>query len=112
MINLYEELYSSPHILASPSDDLSERRSSNSSLTSVTSRGSIMSPPEFNGASGGSSAANLTSKMFSLKGKLSGAFSYWTGKEKSPTQEKPCMLSFSFSSLLFIYFIIIFLSSE
>ncbi|XP_071537401.1 late secretory pathway protein AVL9 homolog isoform X4 [Panulirus ornatus] len=75
--------------ITSPSDDLSERRSSNSSLTSVTSRGSIMSPPEFNGGSGGSSAANLTSKMFSLKGKLSGAFSYWTGKEKSPTQEKP-----------------------
>ncbi|XP_042230694.1 late secretory pathway protein AVL9 homolog isoform X2 [Homarus americanus] len=75
--------------ITSPSDDLSERRSSNSSLTSVTSRGSIMSPPEFNGGSGGNSAANLTSKMYSLKGRLSGAFSYWTGKEKSPTHEKP-----------------------
>nr|XP_053644228.1 late secretory pathway protein AVL9 homolog isoform X2 [Cherax quadricarinatus] len=75
--------------IVSPSDDLSERRSSNSSLTSVTSRGSIMSPPEFNGSGSGNSAANITSKMFSLKGRLSGAFSYWTGKEKSPTQEKP-----------------------
>ncbi|XP_045597913.1 late secretory pathway protein AVL9 homolog isoform X2 [Procambarus clarkii] len=75
--------------ITSPGDDLSERRSSNSSLTSVTSRGSIMSPPEFNGGGSGNSAANITSKMFSLKGRLSGAFTYWTGKEKSPTQEKP-----------------------
>lgn len=78
----------------SPSDDLSERRSSNSSLTSVTSRGSIMSPPEFNGAAANSTAANITTKMVSLKGRLSGAFSYWTGREKSPTQEKPCKLIF------------------
>lgn len=80
---------SPPDAVASPSDDLSERRSSNSSLTSVTSRGSIMSPPEFNGGAGGTSAANLTSKMVSLKGRLSGVFNYWTGREKSPTQEKP-----------------------
>ncbi|XP_045129159.1 late secretory pathway protein AVL9 homolog isoform X4 [Portunus trituberculatus] len=73
----------------SASDDLSERRSSNSSLTSVTSRGSIMSPPEFNGAAAPTTAANITTKMVNLKGKLSGAFSYWTGKEKSPPQEKP-----------------------
>ncbi|KAK4310949.1 hypothetical protein Pmani_017525 [Petrolisthes manimaculis] len=77
-------------VIASPSEDLSERRSSNSSLTSVTSRGSIMSPPEYNGGpSSSSSTTNLTSKMVSLKGRLSGAFSYWTGREKSPTQEKP-----------------------
>ncbi|KAK3879656.1 hypothetical protein Pcinc_015800 [Petrolisthes cinctipes] len=77
-------------VVASPSEDLSERRSSNSSLTSVTSRGSIMSPPEYNGGpSSSSSTTNLTSKMVSLKGRLSGAFSYWTGREKSPTQEKP-----------------------
>lgn len=73
----------------SPSDDLSERRSSNSSLTSVTSRGSIMSPPEFNGAAANSTTTNITTKMVNLKGRLSGAFSYWTGREKSPTQEKP-----------------------
>lgn len=73
----------------SPSDDLSERRSSNSSLTSVTSRGSIMSPPEFNGAAAASTATNITTKMVNLKGRLSGAFSYWTGKEKTPAQEKP-----------------------
>ncbi|XP_063841565.1 late secretory pathway protein AVL9 homolog isoform X2 [Scylla paramamosain] len=73
----------------SASDDLSERRSSNSSLTSVTSRGSIMSPPEFNGAAAPTTAANITTKMVNLKGKLSGAFSYWTGKEKTPAQEKP-----------------------
>ncbi|XP_068213138.1 late secretory pathway protein AVL9 homolog isoform X2 [Palaemon carinicauda] len=72
-----------------PGDDFSERRSSNSSLTSVTSRGSIMSPPEFNGGPGGNSQPNFSSKMSSLKGRLSGAFSYWTGREKSPTQEKP-----------------------
>ena len=77
-------------ISVSPSDDLSERRSSNSSLTSVTSRGSIMSPPEFNGAAAASTATNITTKMVNLKGRLSGAFSYWTGKEKTPVQEKPC----------------------
>lgn len=88
---------------ASPSDDLSERRSSNSSLTSVTSRGSIMSPPEFNGGAGGTSAANLTSKMVSLKGRLSGVFNYWTGREKSPTQEKPCELKVQFVDLSLIY---------
>ncbi|XP_066953015.1 late secretory pathway protein AVL9 homolog isoform X3 [Macrobrachium rosenbergii] len=70
-------------------DDFCERRSSNSSLTSVTSRGSIMSPPEFNGGPGGNSQANFSSKMSTLKGRLSGAFNYWTGREKSPTQEKP-----------------------
>ncbi|KAK7074016.1 hypothetical protein SK128_010269 [Halocaridina rubra] len=78
---------------APPNEDFNERRSSNSSLTSVTSRGSIMSPPEFNGASGATSPANFSSKMSSLKGRLSGAFTYWTGREKSPTQEKPCKLN-------------------
>lgn len=60
----------------------------------MTSRGSIMSPPEYNGGpSSSSSTTNLTSKIVSLKGRLSGAFSYWTGREKSPTQEKPCKSS-------------------
>ena len=56
-----------------------------------------MSPPEFNGTGGasGASSANFSSKMSSLKGRLSGAFNYWTGKEKSPTQEKPCKFLFS-----------------
>ncbi|XP_076033296.1 late secretory pathway protein AVL9 homolog isoform X2 [Oratosquilla oratoria] len=67
----------------SPTDDLSERRSSNSSLTSVTSRGSLLSPE------GLPSAPTLSTKISSLRGRLSGAFSYWTGRDKSPTQEKP-----------------------
>ena len=82
-------------LLIANRDDTSDRRSSNSSLTSVTSRGSIMSPPELSqGPPGTHSPSNLAAKMTTLKGRLSGALSYWTTKEKSPTTEKPCEFNF------------------
>ncbi|RXG57557.1 Late secretory pathway protein AVL9-like protein [Armadillidium vulgare] len=70
-------------------DELSERRSSNSSLTSVTSRGSIMSPPNSFQGTPIEPSQNFSSKISSLKGRLSGALNYWTGKEKISIAEKP-----------------------
>ncbi|CAL4096269.1 unnamed protein product, partial [Meganyctiphanes norvegica] len=78
-----------PNQIQEPIGEDSDRRSSISSLTSVTSRGSmsIMSPAE--SAAGNGAAA--TTRMGSLKGRISGALSYWTSpkNEKSPSQDKP-----------------------
>ena len=45
------------------------------------------------------SSSNITAKMVSFKGKLSGALNYWTTKEKSPPVEKPCKYKFKIVSL-------------
>uniref|UniRef100_A0A2P2I3L7 Late secretory pathway protein AVL9 homolog n=1 Tax=Hirondellea gigas TaxID=1518452 RepID=A0A2P2I3L7_9CRUS len=67
-------------------DSISDLRSSNSSLTSVTSRASFMSP--LNNEDPGLSSPPLSSRLSSLRGRLTGAFSYWTGKEKQQQQQQ------------------------
>lgn len=61
-------------------DSVGELRSSTSSLTSVTSRASFLSPVHPDGGPDDLSSPPLSSRFTkSLKGRLTGAISYWTG---------------------------------
>ncbi|XP_018019270.1 uncharacterized protein LOC108675751, partial [Hyalella azteca] len=73
-------------------DSISELRSSNSSLTSVTSRASFLSPLQPDIADDGSlvSSPPLSSRLTrSLKGRLTGALNYWTGTKERPSKDYP-----------------------